>query len=486
MATNNPVRQVLVPAGNQALPAVNTALTSILIGQLGIYNLHTGLAVSAASPVGDLQDVFIAVGVDVINGGANGAAATDIVTSAGQYIPARLVKSNTLRGYMSTLPQIDKITGYVAKCEKDYVVKIEFRNEQSYLMNGSNQFSKSFNFYSGCCADQCTDCGDGDPAALAAGLVANINADLDGLVTAALSATQLVGTINTAATADGNVTVTIGTKVYTVAILDLDTATQAAAKIAAAINADADNLYKATSLAAVLTVVPVKATLTSATILVYGAGTTGSTMNAIATTESVAITDAVAFAAAYPGVSPTITLTSAPTAVSAYVGNIDLNWVDSRETVMVISLTAGFECNGTVTSVQTVQYAEGTGRQVRHWEYMAGGLNGKPGPYRTSSLTGTERRGFQYFASDSGTYQIASLTYDIEAVGGWEEYKNNLETIIAFPCADTTTLTGFYAVLDVILATRFPAMTNDAALLDCTNAKTSTLGVTTNGIQSLA
>lgn len=484
MATTNPVSQVLVTSGDQGLLAAGNPVSALAVGQLGIFNFHTGLSIDGSN-LALANDVFLAVGLDPLGTGG----LSDVAFSAGQMIQASRFppKSLTFKGYVATLPKIIDLGGFKAKCETDYAVKIEFRNGQTYVENGYNQFTKTFNYQTGCCADQCEPCGDGNCVELAKGLVANVNADPDKLATASYFVYALLATVNTAPTADANTTLTIGTYTIDVAVLDADTAEQAAAKIVAAVNADADAPYVASVAGAVMTFYP-KGTPTNNALVPAVAGA-GVTVNATSTSKTLLADDAaldafLATDANLAEVCPGIRFTSNPMAVKAFV-DINLGYEKVRATDMIISLPTGFTCNGTVTTVQELRYTEGSGYDIKQQEYVAGGWNGKPGPYRQSTLTGLARQGFQYNASASATYNQFVLTYDQFSVGGWLEYLNNLETVIAVPCADATTMAAIATAFDLIFP-KFQIASDVTANGDCTNTSTNAINNYANdGIESM-
>lgn len=480
MATTNPVFQVLVPTGNQALLAAGNRPEDLAIGQMGIFNYHTGLSIDG-SVGADAKDIFFAVGVDPDSTGQ----LQDIMKSAGQMIQVRNAKSLTFRGTVDSLPKIVDIAGFAAKCEKEYAIKIELRNGQIYAENGYNQFTKTFTYKTGCCADPCEDCGDGDNNELAEGLVAEVNKDVDGLVKADLFANLITATINVEPTADGNTTVTIGSTEYVVAVLNADTAAEVAAKIVAAVNGTTNTPYKGrVTTGATMVFAPV-ATVNgdTSTFAVSGSGVGA---NAITAATKTVVSDATTFKTNYPGVSMGIRLTAQDIAKSKYRGNINLQYVKNRETDMIVALLEGFTCNGNAVTAQESRKSEGLGYDIRQLEYEAGGFNGMPGPYRLSNITGMERGNFFYQASVSGKYNVFVLTYDQMSVGGWLKYLNNLMTMVAVPCADSTTMASIATVFDLIF-TQFGGMAGDvAANGDCTNAATSTLAPATDGIESLA
>ena len=321
-----------------------------------------------------MQEVYLAVGVNR----SGSAVLEDVVKSAGQVIQLRNTKSFTAKEYTTPKPKVVEITGFTAKCESDYAIKVEFRNQQIYGIHGYNQFTKTFNYTTGCCTQQdCTSCPQGDCNELAVGLVNNVNADPDKLVLAEL---------------------------------------------------------------------------------IDGPGGT-------------VVTDPVAWSAdpANAGKCLAIRLTTQLEAIRKYC-SVNLKYFNPRGTNIIVSPTQGFECNGSIAVTQELRYEEGAGYDINHLEYIAGGWNGKPGPYRVSETTGVAREGFEYFATATGKYTTLSLTYDQFSVGGWLEYLNNLETIIAIPCADTTTLTSLVGVFDVLFAGRFAPLSDDVASFDCVNA----------------
>src|SRR5687767_3280094 len=222
MATTNPVFQVLVTSGDQGLLAAGSRPDALAVGQLGVFNYHTGLSIDG-SVAADAKEIFLAVGVD-----PNGVGSIqDIVTSAGQVIQVRNAKSLTYRGYMAGAPKIVDVSGFTAKCEEIYSIKMEFRNGQIYAENGYNPFYKTFSMKTAYCADQCEECGDGDCNEIAQSLVAQINAEPDKLVTAGYVVNAITATVAAEPTASGNIVVTIGSggtqTAYTVAIVDADT-----------------------------------------------------------------------------------------------------------------------------------------------------------------------------------------------------------------------------------------------------------------------
>jgi hypothetical protein len=487
MSTTNPVSQVLITGGNQAPLAAGNVLSALAPLQVGVFNYHTGLSVGAASALADCQDVYLAVGINR-TGAGGGATLEDINQSSGQMIQSPLVRGYMNRCYTAPLPQIWDIAGFTAKCETEYGIKLELRNGEIYTINGYNQFVKTFFVKTGCCTDQCVPCADGNCNEISNGLVTDINADPDQLLTASYFVNKITATVAAEPTAAGNIVVTVGTTDYTVAIVDADTVTTAAAKIVAVINTQADSPYYATNLLGVMSIYPKTSVSGETTTLVYTTPVAGMTITPIvaATRTAVSVAGYAAFVAANPGVCLGITISTNPTASYPFNGDIPLKYWYVRGTVAIVSLIEGFTCNGTATMTQQLVYTEGSGYDLRWQEYLAGGWNGKPGPYRVSALLGVQRSGFEYFATATANYHQVTLTYDMQSQSNFEHYQANLQTIIGIPCADTTTLTGLIAILDHIFP-QFPANAGNAALCDCTGDETTDeYAAANNGIKMVA
>lgn len=398
MLSVNPVYQVLVTSGNQAVLAAGNPISALAVGQVGVFNYHTGLSIGTGSTAAESQDFFIAVGTNV-NGGST---LLDVNTSAGQLIQKVTTKAYNHRNYSAEEPMIYDITNYKIASDAEYAIKIEFRDQTIYQQYGYNQFTKTWVEKGGCPVttdDTCATCGgDADCNAFTTSLIDQINVDPDQLVLAQY----------------------------------LDYTTDPADPV-------------------------------------------------IVEAEDVA-----AWIAANPGLCLGIRLTTIPDAIHNYC-SINLLYYNPRGTVIIVSLTQGFQCNGTGTLVQEVKYSEGQGYDIRNLEFEAGGWNGKPGPYRVSELIGTARNGFQYFAQIGTNYSQTALSYETKSVSNAEPYWASLSTIVAIPCADTTTRTGFIALLDAIYTGVFPPNAGNAALGTCVGAEsTDEYAAANNGIKILA
>jgi hypothetical protein len=176
--TTNPVFQVLVPKGNQALLAAGSTVEALAVGQMGFFDYNTNLSLNASSPVP--SEFYFAVGVDT-----NGDSVKDkVLFSAGHKIPVRAngrIVAVEDKCSVAALGKIVEISGFTADCETDYSVKIEVRNQQGYLYHGYNPIRKTFDVTTGCCDDGCTtgDCDASSQPLLALALAQAINSDPD-------------------------------------------------------------------------------------------------------------------------------------------------------------------------------------------------------------------------------------------------------------------------------------------------------------------
>lgn len=199
---------------------------------------------------------------------------------------------------------------------------------------------------------------------------------------------------------------------------------------------------------------------------------------------AVSVAGYAAWVAANTGDNIGIRLTINAEAIRAYTGEVNMYYDFPRGTDAVVSLIEGFDCNGTITEIQGVIFQQGSGYDVAYKEWYYGGHNGT-GNYRQSELNGNFIGNAAVKAASSGKYYSLAISYDQESVGGWEEYKNNMLTIVAIPCGETTTIAGFLAMIDRITAGRFDAQADDAAACPvCTSANEvhSSFTVATDGV----
>ena len=203
------------------------------------------------------------------------------------------------------------------------------------------------------------------------------------------------------------------------------------------------------------------------------------------TTTNAVVTDYDAFVAANLTVNTDsnlandvklgIRLTSIPQKINKFMG-IDTKYFHMRETFLIPSKLIGFECNGKFSVKQTAKVTQGLGYDIQYLEYLAGGWNGNPGPYRTYKVNGLAKP-ITYVAETNTQYGILALTYDQFSVGGWLEYLNNEASIIAIPQADSVTRASLLGVIDKLAKlSNFDALADDAAGYNVATPETDGLG----------
>ena len=170
-----------------------------------------------------------------------------------------------------------------------------------------------------------------------------------------------------------------------------------------------------------------------------------------------------------------VRITSIPQKINKYMG-IDTKYFHMRETFLVPSKLIGFECNGEFSVKQTAKVTQGLGYDIQYLEYLAGGWNGNPGPYRTYKVNGLAKP-ITYVAETNTQYGILALTYDQFSIGGWLEYLNNEASIIAIPQADSVTRASLLGVIDKLAKlSNFDGLADDAANYSVANPETDGLG----------
>lgn len=178
-------------------------------------------------------------------------------------------------------------------------------------------------------------------------------------------------------------------------------------------------------------------------------------------------------------------ITTIPTAFGAYVNGINLNYDYPRVPILIVSLIEGFDCNGTVTISQNSINEQGSYYDLSKLESDASGNNpGATGPgnpvFRTSSILGVSLPTYQSLVANNGIYAQYTLTYGNNVSNGGNITSNmtGLETIVAIPCADTTTRTSFVTAMDALFLGKFQA--NLPANVACPSCSTANEVTTLN------
>ena len=192
MSRNNDVFQVLVSSGNAIILAAGNPVSALAVGQIGFFDEATNLSV--VTPV---RKFYVAVGVD----STGGSTLDSINTSAGQYIQRTNLVDLSFRPHTASQPMIVEVSDFSAECDTDYAIRLEFRNQQIYRRQGYNQFTHTYSIRTACCED-CVACPSGDANEITELMVADINNDEYGLVTAEPIARQAVTIVTHGTSAD--------------------------------------------------------------------------------------------------------------------------------------------------------------------------------------------------------------------------------------------------------------------------------------------
>jgi len=157
-----------------------------------------------------------------------------------------------------------------------------------------------------------------------------------------------------------------------------------------------------------------------------------------------------------------IQLVSQPLAIGTYC-SVNLHYYKLLETILIVSLIEGFGGSGATTINQYPVYEEGSGVNIQQKEYHASGWAGS-GPYKLSQVTGTAYENIQYLASKTAKYDQFIVQYNQTSEAGWQEYSNNLSTVIAIPEASTVTRQAVATFFNSFLSTSgFETLVDDAA-----------------------
>jgi hypothetical protein len=437
MSNQNRPFQVLVPTYASLLGA-GARIETLAVGQIGFFNAETNLSFVAATVVATpevARNFYIAVGVDR----SGDATVDDVVKSAGDHIQATGIDNYDVQCYAAAAPKIVDLMDFVANCDTDYAVKLEIRNQASYRSHGFNQATETYSVHTDCC-DECADCPTGDCTDLAEKLVTDVNRQEETWTTATYRAYAGQVIVSTGGSVAANFTVTIGTTVITVASAGGTDPAADAAAITAAINAD--GTYDASDDGVdTVTIVGANATDAIATDPLTTAAAFVGSDTALANVDAFTGTDATTietFRTLYPDSCVGVRFTTSPIAIETYC-KVNLKYFQPRGTNVIVSLVqgSGFDCSGALTTVQELTFESGSGYDIAQLEFVSGGWNGKPGPYRQSTLAGESVGNFDSFAVKASHYVQINLGYLNKAQSGWQQYESPIETIIAVLCADT-------------------------------------------------
>jgi len=131
----------------------------------------------------------------------------------------------------------------------------------------------------------------------------------------------------------------------------------------------------------------------------------------------------------------------------ASFGNLNVKYFHPRQTIVVMSKIAGFDCTGKVEVIQNATFEEGSGYDVKQLEYQAKGWT--ESPYRVSSINSLAVDK-TYNTNMNEKYDTFVLSHDQFSVGAWLEYLNNQSTLMFVPAVDKTTRDSLATVLKTL------------------------------------
>jgi len=168
MKKNN-VFNVLVSKGNHKILSKDKTLGGLLAGQIGVFNAETHLAVSDLKGV---KEFYVAVNTG------------DGIKTSVNNIVSKNVTNFSLTECKYPKPHVIRISGLKAYCNKQYGLKIEFKNTAIYNHYQHNPFSVNYIVDTPCCKGCGGECDIVDCNELAKSLINAINSDSKGLVIA--------------------------------------------------------------------------------------------------------------------------------------------------------------------------------------------------------------------------------------------------------------------------------------------------------------
>ena len=147
-----------------------------------------------------------------------------------------------------------------------------------------------------------------------------------------------------------------------------------------------------------------------------------------------------------------IRLTTVPLAIKTFLG-INTGYYKDRETTVQVFYKESFLTTSTITTLQEVQFEQGSGYDVYEREYQAEGW--ETSSYRTSSITGLPRD-MKTYSSVSTKYNLISLEYTFDSEAAWGSYNHNLATEIAVPITLEDTWAALVALFNTHVRTNAP------------------------------
>ena len=176
MSKNNPVYQVMVTKGNQAILGEGRRIFDLAPGQIGVFDAETNVSISQNSD--KPRNYFFAVGLDRDSDGQT----DDVVKSRGSHIQIGNITSYTYRPHTPGRAMKVKFKNYTAECDNEYGVKIQIKNAEIYRIQGYNSFVKTYVTKTECCGNCKQPCDAGDSNIITKNIFIQVKNDPSGLL----------------------------------------------------------------------------------------------------------------------------------------------------------------------------------------------------------------------------------------------------------------------------------------------------------------
>ncbi len=179
-------------------------------------------------------------------------------------------------------------------------------------------------------------------------------------------------------------------------------------------------------------------------------------------------------------------VTSTEVSLQSYC-NVNTMYYAPRQTQLILSLSCGFECTGTVEEVQALSYEEGAGYDIQNKEFrtLAHKTNSA---YKQSGILGLADSNIVYHSVVGTKYDQFIIEYNnlTASTGGNGKVENNLDTILAIPTGEDALRASVSGILDALITPLgFDALADDSATADADDTvvvDTENLGTAGDGI----
>jgi len=146
-----------------------------------------------------------------------------------------------------------------------------------------------------------------------------------------------------------------------------------------------------------------------------------------------------------------LVLTSKPIQIGQWA-QVNLSFHKLIETVLIVSPVEDSNlCSYMTVTNQFPVMTEGSGSNIMHKEYHAGGWNGA-GPYVVSDTTSTPIGNIEYLANQNTNYHQFALEHEFQLNSGFGEYQEPHTTFFALPTGNTTAINSVRAMLAFLSA----------------------------------